>query len=281
MNLQRFSQLLLFLVLAAACSTHKGDLDNNTQGKGKLFIIGGGERTDSMMTELVKLSGTDTAGYVFVLPMASSLPDSAVIWAREDFSVTGALHLSGYNFKADTLAPAEKLDSLRKARLIYISGGDQSRFMAVALSTPVAKAVREAYAAGAVISGTSAGAAVMSGKMITGNQLKHPEAESGFVTIESANVELATGLGLLDNIVIDQHFIKRQRLNRLLAVSAENPGQLCVGIDESTAIIVDGDKATVTGIGQVIVLRNQGGPTRINHRGLLGHRDALLSIYLP
>ncbi|MCU0362732.1 MAG: cyanophycinase [Bacteroidales bacterium] len=281
MNLPRFSPVILFLVLSSACGRQEGVSKPEIPDQGKLFIIGGGERTDSMMIELVKLSGTDTAGYVFVLPMASSLPDSAIIWAREDFKVTGVRHLTGYNFKSDTVAPADKLDSLRNASLIYLSGGDQSRFMKVALSTPVGDAIRQAYSGGAVVSGTSAGAAVMSSKMITGNQLKHPDSESGFVTIESANVEIAPGLGLLDDVIIDQHFIKRQRLNRLLAVSAENPDQLCVGIDESTAIIVDGGNAVVTGIGQVVVVKNQGGPARVNHRGLIGQRDALVSIYLP
>ena len=159
--------------------------------------------------------------------------------------------------------PKPQLDSLRNARLIYISGGDQSRFMSVVLNTSIMDAVHEAYKKGSVISGTSAGAAVMSKKMITGNQKKHPDADGGFVTIEADNIEITEGLGLLKDVIIDQHFMKRQRLNRLVAASVENPDELCIGIDESTAIIVKRKNIRVTGAGQVISIRNMGAIRRV------------------
>jgi cyanophycinase len=266
----------LIFILFSGCNQEKDE------SKGKLFIIGGGERTDAMMNELVDLAGIRTAGYLYVLPMASSLPDSAIIWAYQDFVVTGLQKVPGYNFLPGIVPPKPQLDSLRNAKLIYISGGDQSRFMSVVANTPIMEAILVAYKNGAVISGTSAGAAVMSRKMITGNQKKHPDTESGFITIESDNIEIAAGLGLLTDVIIDQHFIKRQRLNRLVAASIENPEQLCVGIDESTAIIVEGDIATVTGINQVIVIKNKGEEKdRKNQNGLLGTTGLNLSVYLP
>jgi cyanophycinase len=246
---------------------------------GKLFIIGGGNRTDSMMNELVDLAGIRTAGYAYILPMSSSEPDSSIMWTKEDFNVTGVKNVFGYNFKQGEL-PKAQLDSLRNAKLIYICGGDQSRFMGIVNNTPIMEAIHEAYRNGAVISGTSAGAAVMSKKMITGNQKKHPESESGFTSIESDNVEVTQGLGFLTGTIIDQHFIRRQRLNRLISVSIENPDELCVGIDESTAIIVSGNDATVTGLHQVVVIKN------VNHiknikQGLLGTEGLEISVYLP
>ncbi len=250
------------------------------KGSGKLFIIGGGNRSDQMLNELITLAGIRNRGYMFVLPMSSSEPDSAILWAKEDFSVTGAVKISGYNFRSGVPFPQDKLDSLRKAPLIYISGGDQSRFMAVALNTPVMEAIHQAYNNGAVVAGTSAGAAVMSKKMITGNQMKHPDSDAGFLTIEADNIEVTAGLGLLTDVIVDQHFIKRQRLNRLVAAAIENPDQLCVGIDEATAIIVDGDKATVTGNSQVIVIRNRE-KLKTNQNGLLGIDGLQLSVYLP
>ena len=81
-------------------------------------------------------------------------------------------------------------------------------------------------------------------------------------------------------MIIDQHFIKRQRLNRLIAAAIENPDELCVGIDESTAIIVDGDDVTVTGIHQVIVIKNPGKIKNIKG-GLLGTEGLQLSVYVP
>jgi cyanophycinase len=141
-------------------------------------------------------------------------------------------------------------------------------------------AIHEAYENGSVIAGTSAGAAVMSKKMITGNQKKHPETEAGFTTIEAENIEITEGLGLLENVIIDQHFIKRQRLNRLIASSIENPEELCVGIDESTAIIVNGKTARVTGIGQVLIIRNRDALKTLSN-GLLGIENLQVSVYLP
>jgi cyanophycinase len=276
--MKKFS-IILFAVISILLTFCVQKHDQQKQS-GKLFIIGGGNRTDSMMNELVDLAGIRNEGYVYILPMASSVPDSSIIWAKEDFNVTGITKVSGYNFPGGETPPLAQLDSLRNAKLIYICGGDQSRFMSVVLNGPVMTALHEAYNKGAVISGTSAGAAVMSKKMITGNQKRHPEPDAGFVTIESENIEIMEGLGFLTDVIIDQHFIKRQRLNRLVAASIENPDELCVGIDESTAIIVDGDFATVTGIHQVIVIKNSARIKNEKNR-LLGTEGLKLSVYLP
>ena len=165
----------LFIISISCVQNH-----DHPAAMGKLFIIGGGNRTDSMMNELVDLAGIRTTGYAYILPMSSSEPDSSIMWTKEDFDVTGIKNVSGYNFKQGEL-PTPQLDSLRNAKLIYICGGDQSRFMSVVNNTPVMEAIHEAYRNGAVIAGTSAGAAVMSKKMITGNQKKHPESETGFI----------------------------------------------------------------------------------------------------
>jgi cyanophycinase len=276
--MKKFYILLFALnVLLLSGCVQKHDQVKST---GKLFIIGGGDRTDSMMNELVDIAGIRANGYVYILPMASSTPDSSILWAKEDFNTTGITKVYGYNFLAGVTPPKSQLDSLQNAKLIYICGGDQSRFMSVVINSPIMDALHFAYKNGAVISGTSAGAAVMSKKMITGNQLKHKDSDAGFVTIESDNIEITQGLGFLTDVIIDQHFIKRQRLNRLIAAAIENPEVLCVGIDESTAIIVDGDNATVTGIHQVIVIKNTGGIKNVKD-GLLGTEGLKLSVYLP
>jgi cyanophycinase len=268
---------ILLIIISLLYCVNNGDGENV---KGKLFIIGGGDRTDAMMNELVDLAGIRTEGYAYILPMASSVPDSSILWTKEDFIVTGIRNISGYNFLSGLTPPRAQLDSLRNAKLVYICGGDQSRFMSVVLNSPVMDAIIHAYTNGAVIAGTSAGAAVMSKKMITGNQKKHSDSEAGFVTIESDNIEITEGLGFLTDVIIDQHFIKRQRLNRLVAASIENPDQLCVGIDESTAIIVDGNYATVTGISQVVVIKNRDKIKNVKD-GRLGTGGLQLSVYLP
>jgi cyanophycinase len=269
-----FLTIVISFILLLACT------NTNETINGTLYIIGGGNRTDEMMNELVDLSGVRENGYIYVLPMASSDPDSAIIWAREDFLAAGVSKVPGYNFRLGETPPKQQLDSLRNASLIYISGGDQSRFMSVVLNTPLMDAIHEAYKNGSVIAGTSAGAAVMSKKMITGNQKKHPEPDAGFVTIEADNIEITEGLGLLKDVIIDQHFIKRQRLNRLIAASIENPEELCIGIDESTAIIVKRKNIRVTGAGQVILIRNRSAARTVKN-GKLGTNKLQISIYLP
>jgi cyanophycinase len=124
--------------------------------------------------------------------------------------------------------------------------------MKAVLNTPVYAAIHKAYQNGSTIAGTSAGAAVMSKYMITGVQLKDSKYKETFDKLWSENIEFSEGLGLLEHTIIDQHFLKRNRYNRIISALAAKPGYMGVGIDESTAIIVKGDKATVAGDSQVL-----------------------------
>jgi cyanophycinase len=212
--------------------------------------------------------------------MSSEMPDSSIIWAQEDFASVGIKNVVGFNFTKNGPVSQSRIDSIVKAKLIFISGGDQTRFMGIVGKGPVYKALHDAYKNGATIAGTSAGAAVMSKKMITGNNLKHPEYDGRYPNIEPQNIEITEGLGMIDKIIVDQHFIKRQRLNRLVSVSLENPAETCVGIDESTAIIVTGNTFTVAGENQVVVLRNPQKSKKIQGR-LMGGKGLQLDVLLP
>jgi cyanophycinase len=247
---------------------------------GHLFIIGGGEKTDGLMKELLKVSAVGSDDYVIILPMSSEDPDSSVIFAKEDFASVGITKVAGFNFTEKGPVTQSRIDSMVKAKLIFITGGDQTRFMKIVGRGPVYKAIHEAYKKGSTIAGTSAGAAVMSKKMITGNNLKHPDYSGKFPTIEPQNIEVTEGLGMVDNLIIDQHFIKRQRLNRLISVAIENPDETCVGIDESTAIIVSGNSFTVAGENQVIILCNPAKSKKIQHN-LLGAKGLKIDVLLP
>lgn len=247
---------------------------------GKLFIIGGGKRPPAMVQELVRLAKLDKGGYGMVLPFSSIEPDTVFYYAHRQFMAQGAVAVVEFRIEEDGRIPASRVDSLVRASLIYIPGGEQVRFMETIKGTPIAEAMHKAYQRGAVIAGTSAGAAVMSKKMITGNEYKYPEYTGDFRTIEAENMELAEGLGFLEKAIIDQHFIRRMRNNRLISVAIENPGYTCVGIDESTAIIVEGEKATVTGTSQVIVLKSDQKEYSVAN-GLLGAEDIRLGVYLP
>jgi cyanophycinase len=246
--------------------------------KGKLFIIGGGSRPESLIERMIKEASLRKGGYVFVLPMASEQADSAITWSGEQFSKKG-VKIVGFNFKQGAIPEKKWLDSLQHASLIYISGGDQTRFMKEVTGTPVFDVIHKAYHDGAVIAGTSAGAAVMSQKMITGNEILHPKYNETFKCIESGNIEFEEGLGLLTTAIIDQHFVMRSRYNRLITSVLENPELPGIGIDESTAILVFGNTAEVVGESQVIVFRNKN--KKAKHTGIkLGAENIQLGIFL-
>lgn len=249
------------------------------QPKGKLLIIGGGSRPEAMVTRLIKESGIDKGGYGIILPMSSAQQDSSVYYANQQFIAQGFILKGVFFTKADQVNK-QKTDSVRNAKLIYITGGDQVRFMGIVGGTTVETAIMEAYRNGATIAGTSAGAAVMSRIMITGNQLKHTDYQSTFSSIEEKNLETSRGLGLVDNVIVDQHFLARSRHNRLISAVIEFDNVMGIGIDESTAILVKGKDAEVIGSAQVIVLAN---PTqsRRSLNGKLGAKDLRLTVYLP
>ena len=248
--------------------------------KGKLFIIGGGKRPPELVSELITVSGIEKAGEIVILPMSSAEPDTSIFYGTKQFTDLGISRsrITGMHFVKDSI-PTNWIEQLQHAELIYIPGGSQSRFMEAVLHTPIHDAIQAAYLNGATIAGTSAGAAVMSEKMITGDEYKHPKYTGNFRTIESKNIILAEGLGLLKNAIVDQHFIRRMRMNRLISVVIEYPDQLAIGIDESTAIIVEQNQARVVGLSQVIVIRNPNHEVR-EQNGLLGADNLELSVKL-
>jgi cyanophycinase len=135
---------------------------------------------------------------------------------------------------------------IENAAGIFFTGGDQLRIASQIGDTPIERAIKRIYANGGVIAGTSAGASVMSTTML----VKGSNSESHRI----GNLHMAPGLGLLNNIIIDQHFAERGRIGRLLGAVAQNPRVLGVGIDEDTAIIVQGSKFRVQGSGAVYVV---------------------------
>ncbi len=247
--------------------------------KGKLLIIGGGDSPDFLIDRMVKEAGLKKGEYVAIFPLASSIPDSSFIYTSEDFEKRDLKTLNCYFNKGEKLSKP-RLDSLKKAKLIFISGGDQTKFMELINSYPEVKdIIKTSYFNGNMIAGTSAGAAVMSDVMITGNQLKHKEYNSTFDNIENNNVETQKGLGFITSAVIDQHFIIRSRYNRLLSLIIDHPKLKGIGIDESTAILVKNGEAEVVGKAQVIVFKNPG-QYKTSLKDKPGARAITLDIYL-
>jgi len=274
--------LKLFIGIVGSCLILFASFSGTAQKiqpKGKLFIIGGGDRTKGLMDEMLKTANMKPKDYIIVLPMSSEEPDTAVLYAKMDFAKSGYSTIIGMNVRTDNDLTSERLDSITKAKLIYITGGDQTRFMGIVGTGKLYDAIHKAYLNGATIAGTSAGAAVMSKKMLTGNSIRYPDYTGDFPTIEHSNIEITQGLGLVEGVIVDQHFIKRQRMNRLIAACLENPGHTGIGIDESTAIVVSGKNIRVVGENQVVVIRNPKN-SKQKKGTLLGGKGLIVDILL-
>ncbi|MBU1371266.1 MAG: cyanophycinase [Bacteroidetes bacterium] len=268
-------QLGLIYILLFMSFTARAQFNNYP--KGNLFIIGGGERSAELIDDLVKTAEMRRNDFIVVLPMATSIPDSAFISISQQLN--GACSNDVHNFK--NLRPNDPtwLDSIGTAKIIYIPGGDQNRFMDAVKNTPIIDAIKRAYKNGSTIAGTSAGAAVMSKYMITGNQLVGDSTYSStFNKIVDKNIEFKDGLGLLDSVIIDQHFVKRSRYNRLISALNVYPNYDCIGIDESTAIVVHQNRIRVVGEGQVIKMSK---PINLSvtDKGLIKFQDLNFSIF--
>jgi cyanophycinase len=145
-------------------------------------------------------------------------------------------------------------DSLKKAKLIFICGGDQNRFMQVLKDKKLAPLIVDVYNNGGMIAGTSAGAAVMSKVMITGDQKKDTAYSATYDRLETNNAKYSTGLGFIENGIVDQHFVTRSRYNRLITAMMDYPKMnYGMGVEEETAALIQNKSCTVVGKGPVVL----------------------------
>lgn len=275
--MNKYSNLyyLLFLLLIVGCESKQ-----QTSEKGALMIIGGGSRPDVIIERILEESDLSApSAFGLVLTMSGFDPDTSGFYGEKPFRDNGFENMYSFDLGRRDSVTAGALDSVRNAAFMYIAGGDQSRFMKQVEAHPeVGKAIYQAYANGSVISGSSAGAAIMSRIMITGDQAKHPDYTSTFYHLEKDNLITNEGLGLVEDIIVDQHFVKRARNNRLITAVMEYPDYKGVGIDESTAVLVRGNTAEVVGLSQVLVYINNG-VTSTTDSGLLKGEGLILNIY--
>lgn len=238
MKLKSFYFLLLIaFLLCLNCSERK---IHEINAKGHLFIIGGGNRTEIMMKRFIELANGFENGKILIIPMASADPAETGEYQANQLKQLGAKKVAFLVILREQAMADSSLKKLEGVTGIFFSGGVQTRLMGKIGGTPFANKIFQLYREGAVIGGTSAGAAVMSEVMITGDE-KRPDKDKDifFNRIEGAYIVTETGFGFLNNVVIDQHFVRRKRNNRLISVIIENPQLVGVGIDESTAVIVD------------------------------------------
>ncbi len=212
--------------------------------RGHLLIVGGGPLPPAVLARFVELAGGPGRAQIVVFPMSSSDLDAGVELTA-DFRKMGAAaeRIVLDHAQADTAEAAARLDGVTG---IWFGGGDQVLLTKALGGTRTEAAIHSRYRDGAVVGGTSAGAAVMSTPMITGDE-NHPGgprppakgSNDAFMTIARENVVTTPGFALIRGAIVDQHFIRRRRNNRLVSVVLEHPDLVGVGIDESTALEVD------------------------------------------
>ena len=265
---------LAALSLAAACSTKAPVVPGP---KGRLFIVGGGDRPESLMRPYVQLAKGDGEGRMVIFTMASSVPHEAGPELVAEFKKYGVADVAYHQLTREEAMKPESVRLLDGVSAIWFSGGDQSLLTAALLDTPIHARMLELYAEGCLIGGTSAGAAVMSEVMITGEEKRTKEADELWQVLQPDNVVHTRGFGFVKNAVIDQHFLIRRRQNRLISIVLEYPALLGAGIDESTAILVRPDgRWEVLGESQVYVLdARKAAVSRTPLNKLAGHGLAL------
>jgi cyanophycinase len=214
---------------------------------GPLIVIGGHEDKEGERAILKEVARRVDGGRLILATIASHQPEGyfeAYQEAFKDIGVTDLVELY-LDDRGETHDP-EKLALFDGAAGVFFSGGDQLRIASQIGDTPVERRIREIHERGGLIAGTSAGAAVMSETMLVGGS----SAESHRI----GDLNMAPGLGLIRDAIIDQHFAERGRIGRLLGAVAHNPRMLGVGIDEDTAIVVEGPRFSVIGSGAVYVV---------------------------
>jgi cyanophycinase len=207
---------------------------------GKLVVAGGGHVPDEIYDEFVRLAGGERARIVLI---PSAYPYSSAQHIRNRFA-----GWRGYNVRSFELLHTDDPDTanddafvkpLASATGVWIAGGAQGRLTYRYGKSKVEAAVRGVLERGGVVGGTSAGAAVLSQVMIRDGSPAEAVVDDGF--------------GLMSRAVIDQHFSQRGRHTRLLGVLDEHPEMIGLGVDEGTALIVEGNHLRVIGASRVTI----------------------------
>jgi cyanophycinase len=236
---------------------------------GRLVIVGGALARDNAEVYGAILEGRRGDGPFCIVPTASAEPAASTASAMEAFRVyAGGAAVVGIPITTEDPAKADDpaiATDIERCSGFFFVGGVQSRVLDVFLpqgrETGAYRALMRRWREGAVVSGSSAGAAMMSGVMISGGS--SPGALERGVSAGApaqeeegeAGVVLEPGMGFYRDALMDQHFLARGRIGRLLvAVLATDSVPVGFGIDENTALVVDGDQARVLGASGMVIV---------------------------
>jgi cyanophycinase len=245
---------MVIVLCIAACFAPAGYAEINVEKykRGSLIIVGGGDTPYTIQKRFVELAGGAGRARIAIFPMATTEYDEEAEEVLAEFTWLGAETVI-LNINREQ-AQSRSLDATLAGFTGYwFLGGDQNVLAASLLGTRALRTIEFQYEKGAVIGGTSAGAAVMTATMLTGER----RIASGRINedpnaVALRSTEVTPGFGLLPGAIIDQHFSRRSRDNRLVSAVLDNPQLLGVGIDEETALIVRPDgKWEVLGNGHI------------------------------
>ena len=229
--------------------------------QGPVMPIGGGEEKDAtngndVLPRFLALAGGKAARIV-VIPTASETPDEMGQQYIDAFSGLGAKSVEVLSVREREDANSDgTVQLLQGATGIFITGGAQARLVALMAGTLAMETIRARNAEGVVVAGTSAGASILASHLMSGGT--GLTGNSGSAAARKGMVELVAGFGLLQDIIIDQHFSQRGRMGRLLSIFAANPGLLSIGLDEDTAVIVNREGLLeVLGSGMVTIVNGR------------------------
>jgi cyanophycinase len=215
---------------------------------GSLVVVGGAMRSPEIYQRFIALAGGPDAHIVYIPTAGGGEEYDEFYQALNSWRANGARNVTILH----TTDPAEAdtevfVAPLKDAGGVFCGGGRQWRLVDAYGGTRTETEIRNVLERGGVIGGSSAGASIQGSYLVRGdtetNEIMMGDHEEGF--------------GYLRNVGIDQHVLRRNRHFDLIEVVEANPGLLGIGIDENTALVVQGDNAEVIGASYVLVYDNE------------------------
>ena len=225
-------------------------MSNRITQNGALIAIGGAEDklSQAAILQRVLAQSQSEAPVVGVITTASNIPDEVFEGYREVFDRLGASEILDIRIRQRSDAGEVRfLEMIERCDIVFMSGGDQMRLTNTLGGRPALQAIRKRRRAGAVVAGTSAGAACMSSTMVYGG---HSDD-----SLRKGAVRMSAGFGFVEGVIIDTHFLQRGRFSRLMEVGATNPEYVGIGLGEDAAVqFHDDGTVRAFGPGHVVVV---------------------------
>lgn len=218
--------------------------------QGRLIAIGGNEDKANELVVLKRvvqeIGKVDSK--VGVITTASEEPEQQGKVYRQVFTDLGVSSIEILNInKRDQANDGTLIQTLENVDLIFLTGGDQLRLTTILGGSRMLDLIKSRLKAGALIVGTSAGAAVFSDTMIY-----EGKSEDGLF---KGSVLTTSGFGFVENVIFDTHFMTRGRVGRLVQIVTTNPTCIGVGIGEDSGVVLKGDSTLeIIGTGQVVIV---------------------------